>query len=399
MSASELEALRADIFVMSPPCQPFTRQGLKGDSSDHRTDSFFHLMSLLPQMERKPKYLFLENVKGFEESKTRGQFVEVLERCGMEYREFLLSPAQFGIPNSRLRYYLCAKLKSESGFVIPPSPTWKPITDLTDVLDSALLMKETLVQSTTHQPYTETKPSHKDVCHSAECSPLLLSHFCQNLSEKEAETYLLPLKTVAKYISAMDVVTMADNHSCCFTKAYGHYIVGTGSILQQNMEASLETCYSEYQKVLKEARMLKHAHSKVSPGEARTDSLLLLPCCSLEDGRKSISDSTSYIPESREDTLVMGEGMLNEQEDIPYSKEEDSSLLQDDGVMHKAAASLAPLQLRYFTEREIANLHCYPQDFTFPADLSFRQRCKAMGNGLNVKVVATLMKLFLFDNI
>lgn len=381
---------------MSPPCQPFTRQGLKGDSSDHRSDSFLHIMSLLPQMEQKPKYLFLENVKGFEESKTRGQFVEVLERCGMEYQEFLLSPSQFGIPNSRLRYYLCAKLKSESGFVVPPSPTGKPITDLRNVLQSAHLVKETL-SCTAHEPYKETPPSHKDVCH-AECSPLPLSHFCQNLSEKESENYLLPLKTVAKYISAMDVVTMTDNHSCCFTKAYGHYIVGTGSILQQNMEISLETRYSEYQQVLKEARRLKRVHSKVFPGEARTDASLLLPCCSREDGRENISDGST--PQSDDGTLVLTEGMLNEQEeDIPYSEEEGASLLQDDGVMHKAAACLAPLRLRYFTEREIANLHCYPPDFSFPAALSFRQRCKAMGNSLNVKVVATLMRVFLFDNI
>lgn len=381
---------------MSPPCQPFTRQGLKGDSSDHRTDSFIHLMSLLPQMEQMPKYLFIENVKGFEESKTRGLVVEVLDRCGMEYREFLLSPTQFGIPNSRLRYYLCAKLKSESGFVIPPSPTGKPITDLTDLLDSAQLVKDTHTHSTAKQLCKDTPPSHKDVC-PTKCSLLPLSHFCQNLSEKESEKYIIPLKTVVKYISAMDIVTMADNHSCCFTKAYGHYIVGTGSILQQDMEASLERCYSEYKKTLKEASIRKQVCSKVSPGEAVTDLSPLRPCGLLENSGENILLDCS-TPKDNKGAYVE-EGMFNgQEEDLSSAQEENASLLQDDRVVQKAAACLAPLQLRYFTEREIANLHCYPQDFSFPAALSFRQCCRAMGNSLNVHVVATLMRLFLFDS-
>lgn len=345
-------------------------------------------------MEQKPKYIFIENVKGFEESKTRGQLLEVLDICGMEYREFLLSPTQFGIPNSRLRYYLCAKLKSESGFVIPPSPTGKPITDLTDVLDSAHLVKDT--RSTAQQLCNETPPSHQDVCQ-AECSLLPLSHFCQILSERESKKYLIPLKTVVKYISAMDIVTMADNHSCCFTKAYGHYIVGTGSILQQDIEVSLETCYSEYQKTLKEANIRKQICSKTSPGEAVTGLSTLLPCCLPENsGGNILSDCST--PQDSEGTYA--EGMLNWQEEqgLSSSQEGNASLLQDNEVMQKAAACLAPLQLRYFTEREIANLHCYPQDFSFPAALSLHQRCRAMGNSLNVHVVATLMRLFLFDS-
>ena len=383
MSVSELSSFQADIFVMSPPCQPFTRQGLKGDSNDHRTDSFVHLMSLLTQMERKPKGLFIENVKGFEESKTREQLVEVLKECGMDYREFLLSPTQFGIPNSRLRYYLCAKLKSESGFVIPPSPTGKPITDLSGVLDSAHWGKNphTVTRSTAQELHKEEPCIHRDVCQ-AEGSPLPLSHFCVTLSEQESKNYLIPLKTAAKYIAAMDIVTMADSRSCCFTKAYGHYIVGTGSILQQNMEVSLETCYSEYQKTLKEARIRTQVHSHVSPSEALMDASSLLPCCSPTD--------------SEENTLL--DCSTSENKGDYSSQEESAFLFQDDEVMQKAIACLAPLQLRYFTEREIANLHCYPQDFSFPSALSFRQRCRAMGNSLNVHVVATLMRLFLFDS-
>lgn len=64
LTARELDKLSPDVFVLSPPCQPFTRQGQRRDGLDHRTDSFFHLMSLLTEMDCPPSYLLLENVQG-----------------------------------------------------------------------------------------------------------------------------------------------------------------------------------------------------------------------------------------------------------------------------------------------------------------------------------------------
>lgn len=53
------------------------------------------------------------------------------------------------------------------------------------------------------------------------------------LEKKETDfsTFLLQDKILEKYAWAMDIVYPSSNHSCCFTKAYGHYVVGTGSIL------------------------------------------------------------------------------------------------------------------------------------------------------------------------
>ena len=94
---------------MSPPCQLFTRQGLRRDKDDRRTDSFFHLMLIISEMKNPPTYILMENVQGFETSHTRNEFTEMLQRVGYSYQEFLLSPNQCRIPNSRLRYYLLAK--------------------------------------------------------------------------------------------------------------------------------------------------------------------------------------------------------------------------------------------------------------------------------------------------
>jgi len=38
------------------------------------------------------------------------RLVNTLQRLGYVIAEFLLSPVQFGVPNSRLRYYLLAKV-------------------------------------------------------------------------------------------------------------------------------------------------------------------------------------------------------------------------------------------------------------------------------------------------
>lgn len=48
-------------------------------------------------------------MKGFEVSETRQELVETLRGLGYHVREFLLSPMNYGIPNSRLRYYLLAR--------------------------------------------------------------------------------------------------------------------------------------------------------------------------------------------------------------------------------------------------------------------------------------------------
>ena len=92
------EALQSNslfVWLLSPPCQPFTRQGKKGDSDDHRTDSFFHLMHIMSMMTSPPQYLMVENVRGFEVSLTRQHLVELLNKMNYTFQEFLLSPKQF----------------------------------------------------------------------------------------------------------------------------------------------------------------------------------------------------------------------------------------------------------------------------------------------------------------
>ena len=97
--------------VMSPPCQPFTRNGKQLDSEDSRTKPLLSIIEKLRTTKKKnlPRYLVLENVKFFERSDTCKMLLAALKSRGFIYRQFLVSPNDLGIPNQRARYFLIAK--------------------------------------------------------------------------------------------------------------------------------------------------------------------------------------------------------------------------------------------------------------------------------------------------
>ncbi|XP_058752022.1 tRNA (cytosine(38)-C(5))-methyltransferase 2 isoform X2 [Vicia villosa] len=67
------------------------------------------------------------------------------------------------------------------------------------------------------------------------------------------------------------------------------------------------------------------------------------------------------------------------------------SLLATVQPMKRDKTSLKEQRLRYFTPREVANLHSFPEDFEFPEQISLRQRYALLGNSLSVSVVAPLL--------
>ena len=215
LTVDYIEQLKADVFLMSPPCQPFTRQGHRADDKDTRTSSFIHLLDVLCVLSHKPSYIVIENVQGFESSSTREHLLRALKTCDYSYQEFLLTPTQFGIPNSRLRYYLLAKLKP---------------------------LKFTF--TTTDKPYTDI-PDCTNLTHVID-HPVTLSGFLQQLSLQEENDLLVPVETLTRYCSILDIVGMDSTQCCCFTKAYRHYVEGTGSVIQCNKEESLDEAFQEY---------------------------------------------------------------------------------------------------------------------------------------------------------
>ncbi len=100
-------AWKADLWWMSPPCQPFTRRGKQRDARDPRAITFLRAIEHLEEV--RPTFLALENVPAFRGSDVHRRLLDTLEASGyIHRRECLLCPSTLGLPNRRLRYYLVA---------------------------------------------------------------------------------------------------------------------------------------------------------------------------------------------------------------------------------------------------------------------------------------------------
>ncbi|KAI8836456.1 S-adenosyl-L-methionine-dependent methyltransferase [Chytriomyces cf. hyalinus JEL632] len=258
LTVKELDAFKANVWLLSPPCQPFTRGGKRLDDQDPRSKGLLHLISLIPKLSHPPTHLLLENVVNFETSQSRNKLVSMLTRENYEFEEWILSPLQFGIPNDRKRYYLTARKKDvvddESGesslklsdpgpvddksvetaedelITVPlnlkmewPYPV-KPLDALSSYLDSHL--NGQIGGSTPHMPASSLIGS--------ETTDSLSSNSKRKNEATDVDALKIPEAFVKKrkFISDGYVVGPADKKSACFTKAYGHHGIGAGSFLQ-----------------------------------------------------------------------------------------------------------------------------------------------------------------------
>lgn len=106
VTAEELIGFAADLWWLSPPCQPFTRRGLGRDDEDPRTASFSALVDRVREV--RPPAVALENVPPFQGSRTHDRLLSVLDGAGYEVEQGVVCPTELGIPNHRSRFYLVA---------------------------------------------------------------------------------------------------------------------------------------------------------------------------------------------------------------------------------------------------------------------------------------------------
>ncbi|XP_078136820.1 tRNA (cytosine(38)-C(5))-methyltransferase isoform X1 [Sander vitreus] len=249
ISLDDFNKLSIDMILMSPPCQPFTRLGLQGDIADLRTKSFLYILDLLPRLRRLPRFILLENVKGFESSSARECLVKTLVECGYTFHEIMVSPTSVGMPNSRLRYFLIAKISTENfisskildafphpaerDFPEPPtvssppcSGTWQP--------EEGKQGGQVLYKLETTMDAQRKRSQNNDL------SVRQVQDFLQPQTEVNMEDFLLPPKTLLRYALLLDIVRPTCRRSVCFTKGYGRYVEGTGSVLQCCMETEMD---------------------------------------------------------------------------------------------------------------------------------------------------------------
>jgi DNA (cytosine-5)-methyltransferase 1/tRNA (cytosine38-C5)-methyltransferase len=186
LEPQELAAFEADLWWMSPPCQPFTGRGRRRDDEDPRSRPLLHLVEAFETV--RPAHVALENVPGFQASRTRQRLVDALGRQGYQLRETLLCPTRLGLPNRRLRYYLLASREPLAEIAEETLPL-RPLAEFLDPdADSDQLRVE----------------------------PTLSRRYRSALHRVDAED--------------------AGAVTACFTAAYGHSPVRSGSYLQWKEE-------------------------------------------------------------------------------------------------------------------------------------------------------------------
>lgn len=102
-----------DLFTGGFPCQPFSSAGRGLGEVDTRGTLFHDILRICAV--RKPKYILLENVRGFlfqKHEKTRLKIRYSLETLGYHvYPDLLLNTKDFGIPQNRERVWIMAVRK------------------------------------------------------------------------------------------------------------------------------------------------------------------------------------------------------------------------------------------------------------------------------------------------
>lgn len=191
LSAKEINNMKVDTILMSPPCQPFTRVGNKKDMDDARSNALLAICDLLPSLSTV-QYILMENVKGFESSEMHDHYIESLEAAGFEYQEFLLSPTDIGVPNMRQRYYCLARNTTAFPFK-----------------DDKILDRLPDTDGDIPRPTIDT----------------ILAR------DEDLSAYLLSDDVLQKRSLLLDIVHPDSTKTMCFTKAYTHYAEGTGSVL------------------------------------------------------------------------------------------------------------------------------------------------------------------------
>lgn len=86
----DFNKLNFDMILMSPPCQPFTRLGNQNGAVDPRAKSFLSLIEMIPKLTKKPKFILMENVKGFDEDQAREKFIDMLKSLNYTYQVITL---------------------------------------------------------------------------------------------------------------------------------------------------------------------------------------------------------------------------------------------------------------------------------------------------------------------
>ncbi|KAA1475439.1 S-adenosyl-L-methionine-dependent methyltransferase [Dentipellis sp. KUC8613] len=240
LTPGALAAHNADLWLLSPSCQPYTvlSPAPKG-AADPRAQSFLHLVrTVLPGLAAAhphalPRRLLVENVAGFETSSTREVLLDTLRGLGYETIELLLTPLQFGVPNSRLRYYLLAKrapLAFGAGFEEEEEgKVWRCIPGR-------------------GVPWVDPRMGARTegVETPVDCVRAYLDAGDGCAEGHGGHAHAVPDKVLGKWGRLFDIVLPSARRTCCFTRGYTQLVERAGSILQENEELDTTATFDAF---------------------------------------------------------------------------------------------------------------------------------------------------------
>jgi DNA (cytosine-5)-methyltransferase 1 len=110
-----------DIICGGFPCQAFSVAGKRGGFDDTRGTLFFEIARFAQQI--KPRFLFLENVKGLlshDQGNTFGTILHTLDELGYDAEWQVLNSKNFGVPQNRERVFIVGHLRGSGGRKVFP---------------------------------------------------------------------------------------------------------------------------------------------------------------------------------------------------------------------------------------------------------------------------------------
>jgi DNA (cytosine-5)-methyltransferase 1 len=196
-----LADFQAQLWWLSPPCQPYTSRGRMRDLQDPRSAALVHLLGAIDKVQ--PDFVLLENVARFRDSQSVDLLRQRLRKSGYDFREWLICPSFLGIANRRLRYYLAASRVAAFRNESLEEFRWNPARPCTG-----------------GSPSVPLRRSVADVLQEENWQ-------CQDLK--------IPSAIEQRYREAINWVDPRDSRavSSCFTSAYGRSPVYCGSYLKR----------------------------------------------------------------------------------------------------------------------------------------------------------------------
>eukprot|EP01063_Lacrimia_lanifica_P021776 TRINITY_DN2931_c0_g1_i1.p2 TRINITY_DN2931_c0_g1~~TRINITY_DN2931_c0_g1_i1.p2 ORF type:complete len:512 (+),score=221.57 TRINITY_DN2931_c0_g1_i1:80-1615(+) len=395
---------KADLWTMSPPCQPFTTTANakgKGDE-DARCEGFLALLRALEDMEHPPHRILLENVKGFMDTKALDMMKFVLQKRGYTYRQYLLSPLTVGIPNNRTRYYLLCERGARFGEPGEEARTDGVHVDLTgtprtreEVKEYAALLVEHARRGGRSGPCEEgdvhTAPPPEEEGDEADEG--------EGAAPTDAEPAAAPappIQVCAEKFPALNVRLLAEYvEDGVVHEAEAEADPPAASPAKRKHDAIAEDAPPAKKQKQEKERAAWRA-PRPTGRAARKISLFLSKDTLAKPYAKGLSIVTKEegvtfcFTKNYGKVLHRASGSLYYDPTPPPPGPLLKSLNRDDLVSHHG-------QVRLFTPRELLNLMGFPAWFEFPADMPLIQRYRCIGNSVSVHAVAAVAKILLSE--